>query len=140
MTPIELTIHTDGGSKGNPGPAAIGIQVLDQNGQTVYEQTTGIGTATNNDAEYQAFVASVDWLLSSPLLPQVQRVTWKLDSMLVVQQLNRLWKIKEPRMREYAEDAWRKLAKLPIKSYQIIAIRRELNKRADWLVNQANFD
>lgn len=141
-----LTIFTDGGSRGNPGPAGIGLSVISSE-QEVDKQSTGvqeneifvfqkaIGEATNNEAEYRAFIASLNWLLDQDLI-ETEKIIWKLDSKLVVEQLNQNWKVKDARMREYAQQAWEKLDQLSL-PYSILHVRRELNKRADELVNAA---
>lgn len=132
---MQIEIFTDGGSRGNPGAAAIGVVV--KNGvEVLYEAGKTIGVATNNEAEYQAILLSLEWLKTTDLAPQIQTITWKLDSKLVVEQLNKRWKIKEPRMREFAQKAWLDLGMLPI-TFKITHIPREQNAAADALVNQA---
>jgi ribonuclease HI len=130
-----LTIYTDGGSRGNPGPAGIGVSVVNEKGEEIYFYGEAIGTATNNEAEYQGFLHSAEWLARQDL-DEIATVDWKLDSKLVVEQLQRNWKVKEPRMREYAQKAWQILDSLSI-SFSISHVPRAQNKRADALVNQA---
>lgn len=132
---MTITIHTDGGSRGNPGAAAIGVVALESD-SVIGEIKETIGTATNNEAEYAAFIVSAEWLLSFAQLDEVTQVTWKLDSKLVVEQLNKNWKIKEPRMKDLAEKAWALLSQLNI-SYTILYVPRAQNAAADALVNQA---
>lgn len=141
-----LTIFTDGGSRGNPGPAGIGFSAVKAE-KEVQQQSTGaqvdelyffqqaIGQATNNEAEYQAFIASLEWLLQQDFT-DIEMIVWKLDSKLVVEQLNKNWKVKDARMREFAQQAWQLLDQLDVE-YSILHVRRELNKRADELVNAA---
>jgi ribonuclease HI len=136
MNSLELTIHTDGGARGNPGPAGIGIVVSDQLGQTHFELGKYLGKSTNNEAEYTAFFESLAWLETKREELSIAKVTWKLDSLLVVEQLNRRWKIKEPRMQVFAQKIWEKLKTLSF-PYEIRHVRREENKEADLLVNQA---
>ncbi|MBU0978925.1 MAG: ribonuclease HI family protein [Patescibacteria group bacterium] len=131
----ELIIHTDGGSRGNPGPAGIGVVVFCDN-QVIYKQSNTIGSATNNQAEYQAFLSSLDWLLSHQSKLNPTRVIWKLDSLLVVEQINQNWKIKLPHLKIMAQEAWQGLKKLTCE-YQIGYVPREENAYADSLVNQA---
>jgi ribonuclease HI len=135
MSSSNLTIFTDGGSRGNPGQAGIGISVLDDQDQEIHSWGDAIGIATNNEAEYKAFLVSLEWLQQQKKV-EPESVSWKLDSKLVVEQLNKNWKVKEPRMRALAEQAWEMLGTLPC-SYKITHVRREHNKRADQLVNQA---
>jgi ribonuclease HI len=136
MPETHLTIFTDGGARGNPGPAAIGVTVSDQTKTTVYELGQTIGEATNNEAEYQAFLASILWLTQTTHATPITHVDWKLDSLLVVEQLNRRWKVKEKRLLPTIEQIWALLATLPY-SFSIAHVPRELNRRADYLVNQA---
>ena len=132
---MQLTIFTDGGSRGNLGAAAIGVLV--KHGETViFETGETIGVATNNEAEYQAILRSLKWLTTDGTSSEIATVRWQLDSKLVVEQLNKRWKIKEPRMREYAQQAWSALSTLPY-SFEIVHIPREQNSDADALVNQA---
>jgi ribonuclease H / adenosylcobalamin/alpha-ribazole phosphatase len=132
-----LTIHTDGGSRGNPGAAAWGFIALAGDDSVVKEAAETMGTATNNEAEYKGFLNSVTWLLDSTELSQgIQEVLWKLDSKLVVEQLNKNWKIKEPRMLELAKQCWEKLQALPCE-YRIVHVPRAENSAADALVNKA---
>lgn len=132
---MEITIFTDGGSRGNPGLAGIGVVVM-HGSKIIFEQGKTIGIATNNDAEYQAFLLSLKWLLKEKAVQGITQITWKLDSKLVVEQLNRKWKIKEPRIREYAQKCWQILAELSV-PFKIQHVLREENKHADMLVNQA---
>lgn len=132
---MQLTIFTDGGSRGNPGPAACAF-IARANGELVHQGTKALGTQTNNDAEYSGFILSLEWLESvQNIATTYESVTWKLDSKLVVEQLNKRWKIKEPRMREYAATCWKLLSALPV-STTIVHVPREENALADALLNQ----
>lgn len=131
-----LTIFTDGGSRGNPGAAAVGVTVQDQTGAIVWETGQTIGVGTNNEAEYLAIKTSLEWLQTWDQTASLLSITWKLDSKLVVEQLSRRWKIKEPRMLVFAQQCWQLFDQLPC-PYTLVHIPREQNKRADALVNQA---
>lgn len=134
---MDITINTDGGSRGNPGKAAWGFVVHDGTSVPVMERAMEMGIATNNEAEYQAFLESVSWLTSEYVNKnEVSSVTWKLDSKLVVEQLNKNWKIKEPRMASLAAQCWEKLKGVSF-SYSIVHIPRAENAAADALVNMA---
>jgi ribonuclease HI len=134
--PTSLSIFTDGGARGNPGPAGIGAYVVDENGTVIHQIAQTIGDSTNNEAEYQAILASLKWVLTYPDLVQLQKIEWKLDSLLVVSQLNKKWKIKEARLQALAAQAWEMVAQLPC-SYSITHVFREQNREADRLVNAA---
>jgi ribonuclease HI len=131
----DLVIHTDGGARGNPGPSGVGVVVF-RDGKVVYELSKYIGTATNNEAEYKAFLMSLDWVVEKELELKPARVTWRLDSKLVVEQVNKNWKVKLPHLRKLAEEAWEGLEKLSC-PHEIGFVPREENSSADALVNQA---
>lgn len=131
-----LTVFTDGGARGNPGPAACGVYVVDQTGAIVFQTGEVIGESTNNEAEYQAFLLSLNWLTEYLQTHTVAGVEWKLDSMLVVKQLLKKWKLKEARMAALAAQCWAQLEKVPF-PYRITHVPRELNRHADALVNAA---
>ncbi len=132
----KLEIYTDGGARGNPGPAGIGVFVIDEQQQQIFSQSKFIGQATNNEAEYKAFLTSLEWLKTHLKSASISEVEWFLDSKLVVEQVNQNWKIKEKRLLELAQQAWRDLTSLNCK-FRISHVRREENKQADALVNEA---
>lgn len=136
MPTTELVIYTDGGARGNPGPSAIGVWVETGDGTTVESLSQYLGEGTNNEAEYEAFLASLEWLRNYTNLPTLTKIHWRLDSMLVVEQLNRRWKIKEPRIAAKAKRCWEGLSQLDI-PYTISYVPRAQNAHADALVNQA---
>lgn len=130
---MKLAIFTDGGSRGNPGAAASAFIVVDeQTGAAIHEEGQSLGTATNNEAEYRGFLSSLEWVMKHPT--HLEHISWKLDSLLVVQQLNKVWKIKDERMRAYAQTAWSLLQQLST-PYSIQHVPREQNARADEVVN-----
>jgi ribonuclease HI len=130
----ELVIYCDGGSRGNPGPAAIGAVVLDPSTDpptrvaTVSER---IGETTNNVAEYRALIAGLE--AAAPF--GATRVRIRADSMLVVQQLRGEWKVRQSHLRPLYDEA-RTLLRA-YRSVDIAHIPREKNVDADALVNAA---
>ena len=134
--PKLVQIFTDGGSRGNPGNSAIGVWVVvDQ--QPTYSHSGYIGIATNNIAEYKAFLHSLNWVEKQFVQPV--ELEWSLDSLLVVNQINGLWKIKDLELKKIATLCATKLKLLKEHGfvYQIKHIPREENHAADALVNQA---
>jgi ribonuclease HI len=129
-----LIIHTDGGSKGNPGPSAIGV-VFYIDGKEVFNYREDIGIATNNIAEYMAVIRAFekcsDFLHKNP---EVSKIELYSDSTLVVNQLKGLYKIKEAHIGNLILKVknLEKVLNIPI-SYNLVP--REKNKRADELVN-----
>jgi ribonuclease HI len=133
---MQLQVFTDGGSRGNPGDAAIGGIVLDAKNNLLYEFSKFIGTATNNEAEYFALYHALEWLLDYEKSVKITHTMFNLDSKLVVEQINQNWKIKEPRMRTLAGKCWELIEKLTCET-KFIHVKREKNYQADLLVNQA---
>lgn len=135
---MRIQIFTDGGSRGNPGPGAAGIQVLELGTKETiyYEEAVFLGKVTNNEAEYRAFLLSLDWLLAQSNKHAFESVEWFLDSKLVVEQLQKHWKIKEARLQTLAEKAWQGLSQLTM-PWTIRHVPRVQNAAADALVNQA---
>lgn len=124
-------VYTDGGARGNPGPAAVGVVIEAESGQLIHSFGRAIGTATNNVAEYLAVISALEWLGSRP---RIIKVSFFLDSALVVHQLRGEWKLKQEHLRPLAARI-RELAKNLTVSYSLIP--RTLNRRADALVNRA---
>lgn len=130
----QFVIYTDGGSRNNPGQAAIGVSVVNQAGEEIYSASHAIGIATNNEAEYQAFITSLDWVHQHS--SEITALEWRLDSQLVVQQLQGNWKVKEARLQHLVSQAQHSLRQLQF-PYTIVYVPRAQNARADQLVNQA---
>ena len=126
-----LKIYTDGGSKGNPGPASIGM-VFYLNGKRVFHHHESIGVATNNDAEYTALIRALERTRNFRNVKQIQFFS---DSRLMVNQVNGIFKVKQGKIKEYILKI-RGLEQeigLPI-VYHLV--KREENREADRLVNQ----
>lgn len=129
MSYSTLNIYTDGGARGNPGPAAIGVVVKD--GYNVIKHYSKyIGIATNNEAEYQALIFALQKV--KELKPKELKCF--LDSELVVKQLNHQYKIKEEKLIPFFIKVWN--LTLDFEKVTFESIRREKNKEADKLVNE----
>lgn len=134
---MHFVVYTDGGARGNPGPAAIGI-VIEVDGEPLASFGRRIGEATNNVAEYRAVIEALTWLRNYPIIQLSNNpiIQCYLDSTLVVNQLNGRFKVKNPQLREL-------LTKVRIFEQEIGGtirynlIPREQNRRADFLVNRA---
>ena len=131
-----LKVYTDGGARGNPGPAAWGVYITDENNIVLYKSGQKIGVATNNVAEYRAVIAALSLLLRQKELHSHQEIRLYLDSKLIFSQIIGLFKIKNPALRELLFEVREKEAALavPIRYFNI---PREQNKEADKLVNMA---
>jgi ribonuclease HI len=124
-----LTINVDGGARGNPGPAAIGIVVADADGQVILEIGEAIGEATNNVAEYRALLRGI----ASAVKLAADEVTFVNDSELVARQITGAYKVKHPEMKLLYDEAISALSALP--SWSIRSVPRAQNAAADALVN-----
>ncbi len=135
----QLFIYTDGGARGNPGPAAIGIVIKNHQGKLIHQFARTIGTATNNIAEYQACQAALKWLVTNKnKLPLTSSAicNFFLDSTLVVNQLNGLWKVKNPHLRQQVINIRQLEGQLGL-TIKYTAIPRQKNIQPDTLLNQA---
>lgn len=136
----KIFINTDGGSRGNPGPAAIGVVFFDENEKRFFECGECIGTATNNEAEYKAIIKALEVLSKSKWLKENNhngaKVICRLDSQLVVEQLNGNYKIKQDHIRVFVNRIKEIMQDFHL-DIQFIHIPREKNQEADRLVNQA---
>ena len=128
---MRYVVYTDGAARGNPGPAAIGIVIQDDSGHTVYESSRTLGVHTNNEAEYMAIIAALQYLREI----RAKEADFYLDSELVVRQLNGRYKVKEPRLQSLHGQATMLLNAVP--SHTIRHVPRKENARADALANEA---
>ncbi len=126
----ELTIHTDGAARGNPGPAAIGY-VIEEKGKLVTEEKEFLGTATNNFAEYTAVVRALEHAKSLG----ASKIRLYSDSELLVKQMNGVYRVKNATLRPLYEQAQR--LRQDFDAVNFHHIPREQNSEADRLCNEA---
>jgi ribonuclease HI len=126
-----LTVNVDGGARGNPGPAAIGVVVRDGGGEVLEERGERIGKATNNVAEYRALLLGLE-LARTHGGTELELIG---DSELVVRQVEGRYKVKNAGMKDLHEQVKRALRDFD--AWSIRHVRREQNADADRLVNQA---
>jgi ribonuclease HI len=126
-----ITAYTDGGARGNPGPAGYGVHVLDADGQTLAELVGPLGSATNNVAEYSGLIAALQWAVDHGH----RRLRVRMDSELVIKQMRGEYKVKHAGMQALHAEAKRLVARLD--QVTLEHVRREQNKVADKLSNQA---
>jgi len=127
----KIIIHTDGGSRGNPGPAAIGVVIGDK------EYSEQIGQATNNEAEYQAVIFALKKAKALFGKKKIKEIEFEIrsDSELLIKQLNGEYKILEPKIQPLFLQVWN--LRIDFGKIKFVLIPREENKEADRLVNQA---
>jgi probable phosphoglycerate mutase len=134
VTPTDVVVWTDGGARGNPGPAGYGAVVTTPGGEVLAELAEGIGWATNNVAEYRGVIAG----LRRARELGARRVRVRADSLLVVNQQKGLWKVKNAGLRPL----WEETAGLAREFDRVVweHVPRERNRRADALANRAMDD
>jgi ribonuclease HI len=128
---VKARLSTDGGSRGNPGPAAYGYVLETEDGTVLDARGETIGVATHNVAEYRALLAG----LVAAIDRGVDELEVVSDSELLVKQMRGEYKVKNDALRELVEDAHALARRLARISYT--AVRREHNELADRLVNEA---
>ncbi|MFI5038810.1 MAG: ribonuclease HI family protein [Solirubrobacterales bacterium] len=128
---MKLVVNVDGGARGNPGPAAIGVVVSEPDGTVIDEVAERIGVATNNVAEYRAVIKGIEraQALGAGELELIG------DSELVARQLTGAYKVKHPAMKPLHAEALAALS--GFRSWRIRTVPRAQNARADELVNAA---
>ncbi|MBI2035561.1 MAG: ribonuclease HI family protein [Candidatus Liptonbacteria bacterium] len=131
----KIVVHTDGGARGNPGPAAIGVVINLGGSKRKYGER--IHDTTNNVAEYSAVIFALKKIkqLFGKEKAKEMEIEIRADSELLVKQMNGIYKIEEPALRELFIDIWN--LRLDFKSVKFIHVRREQNKEADGMVNKA---
>ena len=130
-------IRTDGGARGNPGPAAIGAVIENEKGSVLKEISEYIGETTNNEAEYRAAITAFKKLkaLIGKAKAKNAQVRVLADSELLVRQMNGEYKIENSNMQKFFLELWN--LKIDFGKVTFHAVPREQNKAADRLVNQA---
>jgi ribonuclease HI len=128
---VRVKLSTDGGARGNPGPAAYGFVLEDEDGTVLAAHGERIGIATNNVAEYSALIAGLEKAIELGL-DEVEVVS---DSELMVKQMRGEYRVKN----EALQELWSRARQLAaqVGSVGYTAVRREHNKLADTLVNEA---
>lgn len=128
---MKVKIYSDGGARGNPGPAGIGVVIFDDQGKIIKKIKRYIGETTNNQAEYQAILAG----LKAAKELKAKQVKCYLDSELVVKQMNGEYKVKDQNLALIFIKIWN--LQHDFEKISFNHIRREKNKLADQLVNEA---
>jgi len=128
---VRLTVHVDGGARGNPGPAAIAAVISDDEGTVIHEASETIGRATNNVAEYRALLLGIE------RAKQLGATELELvgDSELVVKQVRGEYRVKDAGLKPLHSAAQHALG--DFSEWQIRHVKRAQNSEADALVNQA---
>jgi len=126
-----LIAHTDGGARGNPGPAGYGVVIHDASGKKVSALSEYLGRQTNNFAEYQALIAALEYAVKHG--PRALKVV--SDSELMVRQIKGIYKVKDPTLRDLHARASQLMCQL--EWFDIEHVLRGKNREADQLANAA---
>jgi len=128
---LKLVVNVDGGARGNPGPAAVGVVIRDAGGEVIADAAEPVGNATNNVAEYRALIRGIE------LAAQHGATELELygDSELVVKQIGGEYKVKDAALKPLHAQA--RAALSAFERWSFSHVRREQNAEADALVNQA---
>lgn len=132
----KVIIYTDGGSRGNPGPSAIGAVFCNEKGEVFKKYSEFFGEGTNNEAEYRAVIFALKKFKSffGKKIAETSEIELRSDSELLIKQLNGEYKILEPRIGVFFLEIWN--LKIDFKKIKFASIPREKNKEADRLVNE----
>ena len=125
-----MTVNTDGGSRGNPGPGACGAVLKDHNGNIIDQKGKYLGIRTNNEAEYHGLILGLELAINC----NTDDLEVLMDSELIVKQLNGKYRVKEPRLIPLFTKV--KTLSQKFDSISYFAIPREKNKEADAIVNR----
>src|SRR6266567_5887963 len=128
---MRLIAYSDGASRGNPGPAAIGALVLGEDGQPLAEISRHIGRGTNNEAEYRAAIAAVE----AAIALGARDVELRMDSELIVRQFHGVYRVRNPALGRH----FQRLSALrrQLDRLELVHVPRALNREADRLANRA---
>ncbi|MBU1088477.1 ribonuclease HI family protein [Patescibacteria group bacterium] len=133
---MKLSIYTDGGARGNPGPAGCGFVCIDENGLQIHRHSEFLGTKTNNEAEYIGLITALKWLINNQTIHKITKTTIFMDSQLIVRQMQGKYKVKAPNLKIYYQQAITLLSKV-VSPLNFQDITRDKNNTADALANQA---
>jgi ribonuclease HI len=134
---MKTIIYCDGGSRGNPGPAAIGVILTDEKGKIIKEYAEKIGRATNNEAEYESLIFALQKakLLFGGKKVKTMEIEIRTDSEFVVKQMNGKYKILDRKIEQLFLKTWN--LKIDFGDVKFVHVPREKNWEADKLVNRA---
>ncbi|OGL54090.1 hypothetical protein A3K55_02570 [Candidatus Shapirobacteria bacterium RBG_13_44_7] len=133
---MEISVYTDGGARGNPGPAGYGLVVYDQSHQILYQEKKFLGVKTNNEAEYLGLIAALAWVQNNSSKFSLHQITFYSDSELLVRQILGLYKVKSKNLKPLFATAQNLFTQINL-PYQFRHVLREGNSLADKLANQA---
>ncbi len=131
---MQISVYTDGGSRGNPGISGFGVAIVDEKGQTIDKLSKFIGVKTNNEAEYLGLIEALTWVRDHAA--EYSSVKFFSDSQLMVRQVNGRYKVKAANIKPLYQLVISLISeiKIPCTFHEVL---REKNSLADFLANQA---
>ena len=133
---MEVNIYTDGGSRGNPGISGYGLVIYDDQKTLIYQESKFLGIKTNNEAEYSGIIAALEWVKKNQSAYQITQLNFFADSQLMIRQFQGIYKVKAPTLLPLFSRAQQLLLQINLPA-KFTDVRREFNKLADELANQA---
>ncbi len=133
---MEVNIYTDGGSRGNPGVSGYGLVIYDDQKTLIYQESKFLGIKTNNEAEYSGIIAALEWIKKNQSVYQITQLNFFADSQLMIRQFQGIYKVKAPTLLPLFSHAQQLLLQINLPA-KFTDVRREFNKLADELANQA---
>ncbi len=137
MKQEKIVVYTDGGSRGNPGPAGVGAVVCNEKGEAIKKYSKDIGSRTNNEAEYEAIIfglQKIRQLFGKEKIKNI-KIEIRTDSQLAARQLGGKYKIEEEKLFPLFIKIWN--LRMNFGGIELTEIPREKNKEADRLANEA---
>lgn len=137
MKKEKLIVYTDGGSRGNPGPAGVGVVIADEHGKILHKYSKDIGIRTNNEAEYEAIILAFQKLKHLYAKGEIENLEIELrtDSQLIARQLKGIYKVKMEHLKPLFMEAYN--LKTEFGHVEFVEIPREKNQEADAMANEA---
>lgn len=133
---MQLSVYTDGGSRGNPGISGLGVVIYDNTKKIIVQISKFIGVKTNNEAEYLALIEALTWIQNHQSEFPVSQINFYSDSQLLTRQMRGVYKIKAANIKPLHQVAL-SLVRALNASYTFNEILRDQNYLADSLANQA---
>jgi len=133
---MQISVYTDGGSRGNPGVSGYGVVIYDDQQQIIYQESKFLGIKTNNEAEYSAFLGALVWISNHLQKFDIDQISFFADSQLLVCQIQGIYKMKAANLKSLFNQCRHLLDQINI-PYQFRHVPRLENELADQLANQA---
>lgn len=131
-----ISVFTDGGARGNPGPAGFGLVILDSSKKVIYQDSCYLGIKTNNEAEYAGLISALNWIKSQQSSLHLEGINFFSDSELLIRQLNGQYRVKAVNLQPLYHQALALISQIsPPITFKHTP--REGNVLADQLANQA---